>query len=112
MLKKPLPRSAPALRSPAPLGHRLKPSVAWAFGGTKVHWTFALFRLTPLRLQVRSSLSVANPLSGTKDHRTFVLARFTHGSLDRGVVRGGTGNGADGRKTESTASRFLRAPIV
>jgi hypothetical protein len=36
----------PALRSPAPLGHRPKPSVAWAFGGAKVHWTFALFRLT------------------------------------------------------------------
>ncbi|MEE8212900.1 MAG: hypothetical protein V3T85_13390, partial [Acidiferrobacterales bacterium] len=72
MLKKSLLRSAPALRFPccawvparallaralagtnpcgcalpAALGHRPKPSVAWAFAGTSVHRTLALFRLT------------------------------------------------------------------
>ncbi len=100
MLKNSLLRSAPALRFPccawvparallarafagtnpcgcalpAALGHRPKPSVAWAFAGTSVHRTLALFRLThwtvvcvrltPLRRQVRGSSSVANPLSG------------------------------------------------
>ena len=43
---------------PASLWHRPKPSVAWAFGGVKVHrtftcyrlahWTFAYIRFTPL----------------------------------------------------------------
>ncbi len=72
MLKKSLLRSAPALRFPccawvpaqallarafagtnpcgcalpAALGHRPKPSLAWAFAGTSVHRTLALFRLT------------------------------------------------------------------
>ena len=31
---------------PASLWHRPKPSVAWAFGGTKVHRTFVFYRLT------------------------------------------------------------------
>ncbi len=95
MLKKSLLRSAPALRAPccawvparallarafagtnpcgcalpAALGHRPKPSVAWAFAGTSVHrtlalfrlthWTVVCFRLTPLRRQVRGSPSCA-----------------------------------------------------
>ena len=31
---------------PASLWHRPKPSVAWAFGGVKVHRTFTCYRLT------------------------------------------------------------------
>ena len=31
---------------PASLWRRPTPSVAWAFGGAKVHWTFACYRLT------------------------------------------------------------------
>ncbi|MEE8428155.1 MAG: hypothetical protein V3S33_01455, partial [Gammaproteobacteria bacterium] len=62
------------LRNPASLGYQPKPSVVWAFAapiprltllrskargppsmadpfaGTKVHWTFVLFRLTPVPL--------------------------------------------------------------
>ncbi len=45
-------------------------------------------------------------------HPAALLVRFAHGPLDRGVVRGGSGNGADGRKTENTVSRFLHASIV
>ena len=41
---------------PASRWHRPKPSVAWAFGGVKVHWTFTCYRLTQW---------------------TFVLIRFT-----------------------------------
>ncbi|MBW8053952.1 MAG: hypothetical protein FVQ76_01400 [Nitrospira sp.] len=47
---------AAALRFPAVLGHRPKPTLAWAFAGASVHRTFAFCRLT---------------------HRTFVLIRFT-----------------------------------
>ncbi len=115
MLKKSWLRSAPALRFPccawvparallarafagtnpcgcalpAALGHRPKPSVAWAFAGTSVHWTLALFRLThwtvvcfrltPLRRQVRGAPSGANPFSGIKLHRSFIYFRFTPG---------------------------------
>jgi len=43
---------------PASLWHRPKPSVAWAFGGVKVHRTFTCFRLT---------------------HWSFILFGFAHG---------------------------------
>jgi len=39
---------------PASLRHRPKPSVAWAFGGTKVRWTFAFYRLTHWTFLFRS----------------------------------------------------------
>ncbi len=41
-----------------------------------------------------------------------LLVRFAHGPLARGVVRRASGNGADGRKTEITVSRFRHASIV
>jgi hypothetical protein len=94
MLKKSWLRSAPALRFPccawvparallarafagtnpcgcalpAALGHRPKPSVAWAFAGTSVHRTL-----------VRGAPSGANPFSGIKLHRSFIYFRFTPG---------------------------------
>ncbi len=48
---------------PASLWHRPKPSVAWAFGGVKVHRTFTCYRLT---------------------HWRFILFHFAHGLFDPG----------------------------
>ena len=45
-------------------------------------------------------------------HPAALLFRFAHGPFDRWVVRVATCDGAGGRKTESTVSRFLHASIV
>ena len=57
---------------PASLWHRPKPSVAWAFGGVKVHRTFTGYRLTP---------------------RTFILARFHPGTTPQRAVDLSSGHG-------------------
>ena len=51
---------------PASLWHRPKPSVAWAFGGLKVHRTFTCYRLT---------------------HWSFILFRFAHGLFQQPASR-------------------------
>jgi hypothetical protein len=70
-----LPSCATPLRFalPAALGHRPKPSVAWAFGGTKVHRTFAFCRLTHLTHWTVVCFRLT--------HRTVVFSRLTHWTL-------------------------------
>ncbi|MCH6581890.1 MAG: hypothetical protein IH808_02565 [Proteobacteria bacterium] len=48
---------------PASLWHRPKPSVAWAFGGVKVHRTFTWYRLTHWTL-AGFCLTLSAPLFG------------------------------------------------
>ncbi|MEE8342439.1 MAG: hypothetical protein V3R51_01435 [Gammaproteobacteria bacterium] len=54
-------RFAILLRSKA----RGPPSMADPFAGTKVHWTFVLFRLTPVTLAAYDALGYSSPFSST-----------------------------------------------
>ncbi len=150
MLKKSLLRSAPALRFPccawvparallarafaganpcgcalpAALGHRPKPSVAWAFAGTSVHrtlalfrlthWTVVGFRLTPLRWQVRGAPSVANPLSGIIPAAAHSLLRLGTGPslpwLGRLPGRASTGHSPCAGSPPGALTIFRLAP--
>ncbi len=86
-------RSAgPSMRYAVPtsLWHRPKPSVAWAFGGVKVHrtftcyrlahWTFAYIRFTPLAPLLAGCCARMHECRGCMDARERPSSRSAFGS--------------------------------
>ncbi len=75
---------------PTSLWHRPKPSVAWAFGGVKVHrtftcyrlahWTFAYIRFTPLAPLLAGCCARMHECRGCMDARERPSSRSAFGS--------------------------------